>query len=98
VAFGPSGANAGPVYLVDDAGDAAGPYAGMVLPGASSVSNSQCTISGVGSSVAATGNTLQLTLAVTFTPAFDGNRIVYASAGSSTRNSGWQAVETVTVQ
>jgi len=98
VAFAPSGANAGSVYLVDDAGDAAGPYSGMVLPGASSVSNSQCTISGAGSSVAATGNTLQLTLAVTFTPAFDGNRIVYASAGSSTRNSGWQAVGTVTVQ
>ncbi|HYW43967.1 MAG TPA: FG-GAP repeat protein [Bryobacteraceae bacterium] len=98
VAFVPAGANAGSVYLVDNAGDAAGPYAGLVLPGPAAVSNGQCTVSGAGSAVSAGGNTLQLTLAVTFTPGFGGNRIIYAAVGNGKQNSGWQAVGSVAVQ
>jgi hypothetical protein len=98
LAFVPATANSGSLYLVDDAGDAAGPYAGLALPGAGSISNSQCSISGSGSSVTAAGNTLTLTLAVTFSPTFAGNRIIYAAAVGHTQNSGWQAVGTVAVQ
>src|SRR6185436_1510534 len=44
VAFLPTGANAGSVLLVNDLGDAGGPYAVLTLPGSapSSVANSQC--------------------------------------------------------
>ena len=91
-ALAPTGATTGYIYLVDDAGD--GGYAGspMPLPSASIVQNSQCTISGTGSSVSASGNTLTLTLAITFKPAFGGNKAVYMAARSNTQNSGWQVV------
>jgi len=36
------------VLLVDDAGDAGGPYAGIVLPGTGTASNNQCSITGQG--------------------------------------------------
>ena len=95
VAFVPSGANAGSVFLVDDAGDAGGPYQGLLLPGAGSVSNSQCTISGAGSSASGSGNTLTLTLAISFSASFGGNKVVYTSAGDkSALNSGWQTLGT----
>jgi hypothetical protein len=94
VAFVPPGS----VYLVDNTGNAGGPYAGMVLPGSGSVSNSQCTVSAAGSSVATSGNALVLTLAVAFTPSFAGNKVIYAAARSATQNSGWQAVGTAAVQ
>jgi Putative binding domain, N-terminal len=100
VAFAPSGATTGSVYLVDDAGDPEGPFAGsfdLGTPGAIA-SNSQCTISGTGSSVSASGNTLRLTLAITFNSSFAGNQVFYLAArNSSTGNSGWQAVGSVTV-
>jgi sugar lactone lactonase YvrE len=88
------------LYLVDDAGDAGGPFAGyLALPGTGSMSNSQCTVSGVGSSAAGSGNTLTLTLNVSFTGAFAGNRIFYTAAGNaaSTENSGWHALGAWTV-
>ena len=95
IAFVPSGANSGSVYLVDDAGDAGGPYQGLVLPGGGTVSNSQCTISGAGSSVSGSGNNLTLTLVTTFSAAFAGNKVVYTSAqDKSGTNSGWQALGT----
>ncbi|HYW48037.1 MAG TPA: hypothetical protein VE959_34555 [Bryobacteraceae bacterium] len=97
VAFVPSGANSGSVYLVDNAGDAGGPYSGMVLPGSGSVSNGQCSITGAGSLVAGSGNTLTLTLPITFTPAFAGNKVVYLSAQDASSNTGWQALGTWTV-
>jgi len=97
IAFVPSGPTAGAIYLVDDAGNAGGPFAGMVLPGTGSVSNSQCTINGTGSSVSGSGNTLTLTLNMTLKPAFTGNRVIYMAARSNTLNSGWQAMGTVNV-
>jgi hypothetical protein len=99
IAFAPGTQGTGSVYLVDDAGDAGGPFAGgLLLPSNSSVSNSQCTINGAGSSVSGSGNNLNLNLAITFTPAFGGNRILYLAARNGTQNSGWQAAGTAAVQ
>jgi len=98
VAFAPSSATSGSLYLVDDAGD--GGYAGgspMSLPSSTTLHNSQCTISGTGSSLSASGNTLTLTLAVTFASGFGGNKIVYSAARSNTQNSGWQPLGTWSV-
>ncbi len=99
VAFAPTSATSGYLYLVDDAGD--GGYAAgspIALPSSSTLQNSQCTINGAGSSVSATGNTLTLNLAITFSSSFAGNRVFYLAArNNSTGNSGWQAVGSVTV-
>jgi hypothetical protein len=92
VAFVPSSASTGSVYLVDDAGDAGGPYSTMALPGTGMVQNSQCAINGTGSSVTGNLYTLKLTLTVTFNNLFAGNQIVYLAARYNTQNSGWQAV------
>ena len=98
VALVPFGAGSGTIYLVDNAGEAGGPYAGgMVLPGTDTISNGQCTISGAGSSVAGSGNTLTLKLAITFNHSFAGNQVLYLSAGAGAANSDWQAVGTVAV-
>ncbi len=85
------------VVLVDNAGDAGGPYAGAFVPGSGTASNSQCTINGATSSVSGSGDTLTLTLDITFNHSFAGERVIYAAAGSSTANSGWLAVGTQTV-
>jgi hypothetical protein len=97
IAFVPSGPTAGAVYLVDDAGNAGGPFAGMSLPTAGSVQNNQCSIAGTGSSVSSAGNTLTLTLNMTFKPAFSGNKIIHMAARSNALNSGWQTMGTVSV-
>ena len=97
VAYVPSSATTGSVFLVDDAGDAGGPYQGLALPGSGTVSNGQCTINGVGSPVTASGNTLSLTLATTFSAGFAGNQLFFLAARSNTLNSGWQAMGTVQV-
>ena len=56
-------------------------------------------MSGVGSSAAGIGNTLTLTLSVSFTGPFAGNRIFYTAAGNvaGTENSGWHALGAWTV-
>ncbi|SPF56879.1 conserved exported hypothetical protein [Candidatus Sulfopaludibacter sp. SbA4] len=97
VAFTPAGPNSGSVLLVDDGGDAGGPYSGMVLPGGGSVSNSQCSIAGAGSLVAGSGNSLTLTLPITFSAGFAGNKVVYLSAQDTGANSGWSPLGTVSV-
>jgi Viral BACON domain len=93
-ALAPTSATTGYIYLVDDAGD--GGYAGapMPLPSTGVVQNSQCAINATGSSVSASGNTLTLTLAITFKAGFGGNKAVYMAARSNTQNSGWQAIGT----
>ena len=82
------------LLLVDDAGDAGGPFAGnIVLNGSGSVNNSQCTITGAGSIAVGNGNTLTLTLNLSFTSSFGGNKVVYLAAGDSVgNNSGWVAM------
>ncbi|SPF50343.1 Virginiamycin B lyase (modular protein) [Candidatus Sulfopaludibacter sp. SbA4] len=92
----------GNLFLVDDAGDAGGPFAGEmpVNGGSTAVQNSQCTINGTGSTAAFSPNILTLTLNITFTAAFKGNQIVYAAGRdrSGGNNTGWQAVGSWTVQ
>jgi len=79
------------VYLVNDAGTALS--AGLVLNGAGSVSNSQCTIIGAGSSATGSGNALILTLNITFGSGFAGNRIFYLAVRdvNEGNNTGWQS-------
>jgi hypothetical protein len=91
IAFAPATSS---VFLVDNAGDAGGPFSGMVLPSSNSIGNSQCTISGTGSSVAKAGNALTLTLAITFMPSFTGNKVIYMAATDPSFATGWQAAGT----
>jgi hypothetical protein len=86
------------VYLVDDMGDAGGPFAAMVLPSGNSVSNSQCAISGVGSSITKAGDTVTVVLNMSFSQTFGGNRVFYVAArNDTTGNSGWQAIGSVSI-
>ncbi|MEZ5402619.1 MAG: BACON domain-containing carbohydrate-binding protein [Bryobacteraceae bacterium] len=91
--------SSGQVLLVNDTGDAGGPFAGSAtIPGTGSVNNSQCTINAAGSSVTQVGNQLILTLSMSFSGGFAGDRIVYMAARDvAEHNSGWQAMGTVTV-
>jgi len=90
------------LVLVDDAGDAGGPWAGsMVLNGGSgAIENSQCAVSGTGSTVGYAPGMMTLTLNITFKGGLSGNRVFYVAgrdqAGGS--NTGWQAVGTWTVE
>jgi hypothetical protein len=79
------------LYLLNDAGSAA---TGPLTPGAAvSLSNSQCTLNGVGSSAVGTGNTLALTLAVVFSASFKGPQTLYGWASDNgSLNSAWQTV------
>ena len=85
------------MYLVDDAGDAGGPYSAMLLPGGGIVQNSQCTLNATGGSVTGSGNTLTVALSVAFNQAFAGNQVFYSAARNATMNSNWQVVGSVTV-
>ncbi|MEZ5354261.1 MAG: hypothetical protein R2762_16610 [Bryobacteraceae bacterium] len=91
--------SANTLVLVNDAGDAGGPFAGSIaIPGGSNASNSQCRIDASGSVVGSAGKSIFLTLRFTFFAPFRGDRIVYAAARDTVENSsGWQAIGTVTV-
>ena len=86
----------------DDAGDAGGPYAGglTVNSRGGAIQNSQCSVSGAGSSVSLSGNSLTLTLNLPFAAGYRGNRVVYMAgrdvAGGN--NTDWQAMGTWSVQ
>jgi hypothetical protein len=77
------------LYLYNDAGT--GP-AGQITPGSSAtMQNSQCTINGAGSSVTSSGNTLTMTLAVTFAASFNGEQTLNGLAVDyGGLNSVWQ--------
>jgi len=86
------------LYLVNDAGN--GLLPGLTLNGTGTLGNSQCAVTGPGSSVDGSGNTLTLTLNMSFPSSFAGNRVIYMAARSNgdVLNSGWQAVGSRTVQ
>jgi hypothetical protein len=90
------------LVLVNDNGDAGGPYAGaLVLNGSpGTIQNTQCQINGAASLAALGSGTLTLTLDMTFRSSFAGNRVVYVAGRdkSDGNNTGWQAVGTWTVQ
>jgi hypothetical protein len=81
------------LFLVDDAGDAGGPFAGSrVLSGSGSMQNGQCTVSWTDSAVSLAGNNLTLTLTLAFSPGFGGNKVVYMAARNlADSNPGWTA-------
>jgi hypothetical protein len=78
------------LYLFNDSANAwLGPIA---LGGSSSLANSQCTLNGSGSSAALSGNTLTLTVAITFSSAFAGAKTIYMQTNTHEGlNTGLQA-------
>ena len=81
------------IYLVNDNGDAGGPFAGsLVLNGGSgTAANGQCMITGTGSSAVGSGTALTLTLNIAFTTGFVGGKVIYGAARDvAAGNSGWQ--------
>ncbi len=79
------------LYLFNDAGNGA---IGPVTPGsAGTLSNSQCTINAAGSTVSGANKILALKLAISFKPAFAGDKKVYGAAiDAANLNSGWQTL------
>ncbi len=75
------------VQLLNDAGTV---WSAAMAPGGGGLANSQCTLSGAGLSAGASGNTLTVTLPVTFTAAFAGTRNIYLLAiDSGGSNTNW---------
>jgi sugar lactone lactonase YvrE len=75
------------LHLYNDAGTA---FLTAIAPNSSaSVSNSQCTLSGLGSSISVAGNNLTVNIALAFTGSFVGQKNVYMRALGKTSNSGW---------
>jgi len=90
--------SANQLYLVNDPGTALlGP---VTLSGSGTLGNSQCTVNVASSSATINGNSLTLTLNMSFPSSFVGNRIIYAAARSNGEllNSGWQAIGSRTMQ
>jgi M6 family metalloprotease-like protein len=76
------------LYLVSDAGG--GLLTAITPGGAGSVANSQCSVNASGTSVAVDGNTLTLTVPLTFSSAFGGSKVIYLAARDvAEANSGW---------
>ena len=69
--------------------DAGAVPAGSLTPGSGSQQNSQCTLTGAGSSVTTSGNTLTLNLAIGFQAAFSGAKNLYVEAGGSAQAATW---------
>lgn len=82
------------ISLANDSGT---PQAALTIGSAGTSQNSQCSIDAGASSVVASGNLLTVTLAVTFTAAFDGAKITIAEVQNASRNSGWSALGSWTV-
>jgi hypothetical protein len=77
------------ISLYNDGGSG---FVGTLTPGSSAqVSDSQCTLSGTGSSYSTLGNNITLTVALTFSATFTGQKNAYVYVqGYDGLNSGWQ--------
>jgi len=82
------------LYLANDANT--GWLTPLTLGGAGTVQNSQCAITAAGSSAAGSGNTLTVTLSLSFQAAFKGTRNVYMEAYDGA-DSGWLQKGTWTI-
>jgi len=83
----------GLMYLVGDDGGTLIPA--ITLNPSGRIGNSQCSLIGAGSAASGDGNTFTLTLSLTFSAAFAGNRIIYMAARDQHGgNSGWQPLGT----
>ena len=70
----------------------------ITLGTSATLQNSQCTLSGTGSSATTSGNIATVTLALTFQPAFAGTKNTYGYVQNAAGlNSGWQTLGTWTV-
>jgi uncharacterized membrane protein len=86
---------AGKVSLLNDAGTQ---WMSGILGNAGSLQNQQCTVAlGGSSTVALSGNTLIVNLAMTFAGGFNGPKNVYMFANGPNASSGWQTRGTWTV-
>ncbi len=83
------------LYLYPDNGDGTAATS-ISLTGTNTIQNSQCMISAAGSTVLRTGNTLSLSLNVTFKSGFAGSKGVWAAVQTigGTQTSAWKAVGT----
>lgn len=68
-----------------------------ISPGSGVQQNSQCSLSGAGSSVSTVGPILTLNLSLSFLPAFNGAKNVYMQATNPSASTGWQAKGTWSV-
>jgi hypothetical protein len=81
---------------MNDAGTA---LLGPITPGtATTLTNSQCTLNGSGSSATKVGNTLTVNLSLTFKAAFSGPKVVFIFAYTATSDTGFQTGGTWTAQ
>ena len=89
--------NGGTIQLLADNGQT---WLGISPGGSGSIQNSRCTISGTGSSVSISGNSLVLNLGLTFTKAnFGGLKNVYVNVSNNeSMSTGWLQKGTWTVQ
>ena len=86
--------SSGSFYLINDAGIA---FMGPLTAGsAGTLANSRCTLTGSGSSIGGSGNTLTAALQISFNPAFGAVRNLYMYAADQAGfNTGWQMRGTV---
>ena len=82
------------LYLEDDTGVSHTP---LTLGSAGTAQNSQCAINAAASSVTLSGNTLRVSLALSFQPAYAGAKNVYLFAHNASGNSGWAQLGAWTV-
>ena len=81
------------LLLLPDNGNASQATSMVLNGGSTSLSNSQCTILGSGSSASVNGNQLSVTLNTVFKPAFAGRKGVWLGAATlSGQSSNWQAL------
>jgi hypothetical protein len=71
--------------------NAGGQPASAIAPGSGTQQNSQCVLSGSGSSVSLSGNLLTLNLSITFLGAFSGAKSVYMQSSNPYQTTAWQA-------
>jgi hypothetical protein len=82
------------IYLASDTGAWQGPIP-IGVPG--TLENSQCTVNAGGSSATASGNSLTVSLALSFTSAFAGAKNIYSEVENSTVDAGWAQLGSWTV-
>jgi hypothetical protein len=68
-----------------------------IQPGSGQMENTQCKITGSGSSVSTAGNTLTMVLLVTLDTGFPGNTTVYLSAADANVGIGWVALPGISI-
>ncbi len=76
------------IYLTNDAGTSW--QTPVTLGQSGTLQNSQCSVNAASSSSGGSGNTLTVTLSLTFKPAFSGARNIYMEVYDGAGDSGWQ--------